>query len=101
LVDRLWPRGIRKENARIDLWLKDIAPSNELRRWFSHKRERWEEFKRRYREELKDKRELIEKIRKLENEHGTITFLFSAKDIERNNAVVLKEVIESENSNVA
>ena len=101
LVDMLWPRGVRKEDAKVNLWLKEIASSDELRKWFSHKVERWEEFKRRYKEELKGKRELIEKIRKLEKEHGTIALLFSAKDVEHNNAVVLKEVIENESSNVA
>lgn len=70
---RLWPRGIKKEKVKIDLWLKDIAPSDNLRKWFSHKKERWEEFKRRYIVELKNKRELIEKIRELEKEHGTVT----------------------------
>lgn len=101
LIDRLWPRGVRKEDAKVDLWLKEIAPSDELRKWFSHKKERWEEFKRRYREELKGKGELIERIRKLESEHGTITLLFSARDVEHNNAAVLMEVIGGESSNVA
>ncbi len=93
LIDRLWPRGIKKEDARIDEWLKDIAPSEELRKWFSHEPSKWAEFKRRYREELKDKRELIDRLRS-EAGKGTLTLLYAAKDREHNNAVVLKEVIE-------
>ncbi len=100
LVDRLWPRGIKKENARIDLWMKEIAPSDELRKWFSHKKERWQEFKRKYREELKEKARLITEIKKLESEHGTVTLLFSAKDVEHNNAVVLLEVIKEESDSI-
>ncbi len=100
LVDRLWPRGIKKENARIDLWMKEIAPSDELRKWFSHKKERWQEFKRKYREELKEKARLITEIKKLESEHGTVTLLFSAKDVEHNNAVVLLEVIKEESGSI-
>jgi uncharacterized protein YeaO (DUF488 family) len=95
LVDRLWPRGINKEGAKIDDWVKEIAPSNELRKWFSHKPSKWEEFRRRYREELMDKKWLIERLR-LEAMKRTITLLYAAKDRERNNAVVLKEVIEED-----
>jgi len=94
LVDRLWPRGLPKSKARIDLWLRDIAPSNELRKWFSHKPERWEEFKKRYREELKNKEELLRKLIELEKHYGVITLLYAAKDREHNNAVVLREVLE-------
>ncbi len=104
LVDRLWPRNVKKEKANINLWLKEIAPSNELRKWFSHKTERWEEFRVRYKEELKGKVELIEMIKKLKKEHETITLLFSAKDINHNNAVVLLEALKDENnrsSNIA
>jgi uncharacterized protein YeaO (DUF488 family) len=96
LIDRLWPRGIRKEDARIDEWLRDIAPSAQLRKWFSHEPSKWAEFKKRYREELKDKRELIDKLRS-EAEKKTLTLLYAAKDREHNNAVVLKEVIEAIN----
>ncbi|QEM68334.1 DUF488 domain-containing protein [Geobacter sp. FeAm09] len=94
LVDRLWPRGISRESARIDAWLKEIAPSDQLRRWFGHAPERWEEFRSRYREELREHAPLVEQLR---NEAGdtTITLLFAAHDSERNNAVVLKQVIES------
>ncbi len=81
------------------MWLKEISPSDELRKWFSHKKERWEEFKRRYKEEMEKKYELIEKIKNLENEYGMVTLLFSAKDKEHNNAVVLKEVLIDESNN--
>lgn len=92
LVDRLWPRGIKKENARIDLWLKDIAPSDELRKWFSHDPVKWPEFRTRYKEELKNKPELLKQLRE-ESKKEDITLLFSAKDTEHNNAAVLKEVL--------
>ncbi len=93
LVDRLWPRGIKRDDARIDEWLKDIAPSDELRKWFSHEPSRWQEFRKRYRSELKKNSSLIERLT-TESARGTITLLFAAKDVKRNNAVVLKEVIE-------
>jgi uncharacterized protein YeaO (DUF488 family) len=93
LVDRLWPRGIKKEDARCDLWLKDIAPSDGLRKWFSHDPAKWQEFRKRYGKELEDRQDMIEDLRK-EARRGTVTLLFAAKDSERNNAVVLKEVIE-------
>lgn len=93
LVDRLWPRGIKKEDAMIDEWLKDIAPSDELRKWFSHEPSKWQEFRKRYRSELKKNPVLIERLI-TESKKGTITLLFAAKDIERNNAVVLREMIE-------
>ncbi len=93
LVDRLWPRGVKKENARVDEWLKDIAPSDGLRKWFSHDPSKWQEFRNRYRQELKSKLELVGKLKK-EAKKGKITLLFAARDIEHNNAVVLKEIIE-------
>ncbi|MFN3480078.1 MAG: DUF488 domain-containing protein, partial [Thermodesulfovibrionales bacterium] len=93
LVDRLWPRGIKREEARIDEWLKDIAPSDELRKWFSHEPSKWQEFRKRYKKELEGKGELLERLRG-EAKKGSITILFAAKDKEHNNAVVLKEVIE-------
>lgn len=94
LVDRLWPRGIKREEAGIDDWLKEIAPSNELRKWFSHDPAKWKEFRERYKKELKNKYDLIGKIRG-ESKKGRVTLLFSARDEKRNNAVVLKEVIEA------
>ncbi|HML77248.1 DUF488 domain-containing protein [Geobacter sulfurreducens] len=92
LVDRLWPRGIAKDKARIDEWLKEIAPSDELRQWFGHDPARWDEFRERYRRELDAKAELLDGLRKLAA-GGTVTLLFAAKDEKHNNAVVLKEIL--------
>lgn len=93
LIDRLWPRGIKKEKAKINEWLKDIAPSDTLRKWFGHDPSKWKEFKKRYEQELKDNADLIERIRK-EAREGKVTLLFSAKDVEHNNALALKELLE-------
>jgi len=92
LVDRLWPRGMKKEAAHIDEWLRDIAPSDALRKWFSHDPSRWEEFKKMYKDELNDKKELLKKLL-IDSKKGTVTLLFGAKDTEHNNAVVIKEVL--------
>jgi uncharacterized protein YeaO (DUF488 family) len=92
LVDRLWPRGVSKNKAKVNLWLKEIAPSDKLRKWFSHDPKKWEEFKKKYKNELKNKKMLIEKIKRIEKEKGTVTLLFSAKDKEHNNAIVLREI---------
>lgn len=92
LVDRLWPRGLKKEDAHIDEWLKEIAPSNELRSWFHHEPDKWPEFKRRYQKELKNQAATIDRLRR-ESGKGIVTLLFSARDAERNNAVVLREAI--------
>jgi len=94
LVDRLWPRGVRKEKAKIDLWLKEIAPSDELRKWFSHDPARWEEFRKKYEKELSAKQALLNEIRRKEKEKGAVTLLYSAKDTEHNNAVALKIILE-------
>jgi uncharacterized protein YeaO (DUF488 family) len=96
LVDRLWPRGLQKGKAKIDLWLKEIAPSDDLRKWFAHDPKKWEEFKKKYEKELVKKQELLDEIRKEEKEKGTATFLYSAKDTEHNNAVALKALLERE-----
>ena len=93
LVDRLWPRGMKKEEAGVDLWLKEIAPSDALRKWFSHDPDKWQEFKKRYKKELEDGQDVIEDLRK-KAQKETVTLLYAAKDTERNNAVVLKEIIE-------
>ncbi len=91
LVDRIWPRGISKDDAAVDHWLKEVAPSTELRKWFGHDAERWEEFRRRYREELQDNSALDE-LRKIA-ESGTTTLVYGAKDEEHNQAVVLREIL--------
>jgi uncharacterized protein YeaO (DUF488 family) len=88
----LWPRGVSKNKAKVNLWLKEIAPSDKLRKWFSHDPKKWEDFKKKYKNELKNKKMLIEKIKRIEKEKGTVTLLFSAKDKEHNNAIVLREI---------
>lgn len=93
LVDRVWPRGLSKQKAALDQWLKEIAPSKELRQWFKHDPARWPEFRRRYRKELAGKQEIIEDLRSRAAE-GTVTLLYSARDPDRNQAVVLKEYLE-------
>lgn len=94
LVDRLWPRGLSKEKLRIDLWLRDIAPSNQLRRWFSHDQAKWGEFKMRYKEELARKEDLIRQVKQWAREKGTVTFVYSAKDEKHNNAVALLDILK-------
>lgn len=93
LVDRLWPRGLSKENAKVDLWLKDIAPSNDLRKSFCHDPEKWKEFESKYQKELEANKELLNKIKQIEKEKGIVTLLYSAKDKEHNNAVVLSAIL--------
>ena len=93
LVDRLWPRGLKKEDAKIDEWLKDIAPSDELRKWFAHDPKKWKEFKERYKKELKDKDEILARLKK-EMRQGDVTLLYSARDEEHNNAIALKEMLK-------
>ncbi len=94
LVDRLWPRGLSKDKAKVEVWLKDIAPGDDLRKWFGHDPGKWNEFRRRYFEELKDKKELIGMIIE-KSQIGTATLLYGAKDEKYNNAVALKEFIEA------
>lgn len=93
LVERLWPRGIKKERLAMDAWLKDVAPSPELRRWFNHDPEKWEEFQRRYRAELEANpgawKPLLEASR-----DGPVTLLYAARDVERNSALLLKHYLE-------
>ncbi|MEP9412446.1 MAG: DUF488 family protein [Candidatus Brocadia sp.] len=93
LVDRLWPRGLKKEDARIDHWMKEIAPSDNLRKWFAHKKDRWQEFKSRYFEELKDKNDLLKQLIDL-GKKKKITLLYGAKDTEKNNAQALLELLK-------
>lgn len=92
LVDRLWPRGLRKDEVIVDEWIKELAPSTSLRKWFGHDPAKWQEFKTRYRQELSEKPEILEKIR-MESMCGTVTILYSAKDTEHNNAAALKEFL--------
>ncbi|MEP9411165.1 MAG: DUF488 family protein [Candidatus Brocadia sp.] len=93
LVDRLWPRGIKKEDAMIACWMKEIAPSDNLRKWFAHKEDRWKEFKSRYKNELKEKSELLKQLQDLGRDKK-VTLLYAAGDEERNNAVALLEVLK-------
>jgi uncharacterized protein YeaO (DUF488 family) len=93
LVDRLWPRGISKGKAHLDLWLKEIAPSTELRKWFGHDPKKWTEFEKRYRAELGTKTELIAQLKSLVKEHTAITLLFGARDTLHNEAVVLQKLL--------
>lgn len=92
LVDRLWPRGLRKADAAVDQWLKELAPSTELRHWFGHVPERWDEFHQRYEEELRQRPQKLDELRALAAE-GTLTLLFSAHDEAHNNAVALRDVL--------
>ena len=94
LVDRLWPRGISKEQVRLDIWQKDIAPSSELRKWFNHDPARWDEFRRRYFAELDKNSDAWKPLFKLAHS-GNVTLLYSARDSEHNNAAVLKAYLES------
>lgn len=96
LIDRLWPRGLTKEKAKINLWLKEIAPSNELRKWYSHDPKKWEEFKNRYRKELANKQELLRKIVQLEKEKDIVTLLYSTRETEHNNAIALQGFLKKE-----
>jgi len=93
LVDRLWPRGLTKEKAHVDLWMKEIAPSDELRKWFHHEERNWSEFEKKYKTELAKKKELLGELKKLQREHGTVTLLYGSKDEKQNQAVVLAQVI--------
>jgi len=92
LVDRLWPRGLTKEKANVDLWLKEIAPSTELRKWFGHDPAKWKEFQKRYKQELKRNHEQV-LILKEQVKKGTVTLVFGAKDEQHNEALVLKEML--------
>ena len=94
LVDALWPRGLSRERVRIDLWCKEVAPSAGLRRWFAHDPARWEEFRRRYAEELALRVGEVDRLRQL-SAVGTLTLVYAAKDEAHNNAVVLKGMIEA------
>ena len=93
LVDRLWPRGIRRSTSNIDIWVKNVAPSDELRKWYAHDPKKWMRFKSKYKKELKDNRAL-DKLAQIVENADPVTLLFSSKDIKHNNAVVLLEVLK-------
>jgi uncharacterized protein YeaO (DUF488 family) len=92
LIDRLWPRGVKKEEAAIDQWFRDLAPSTELRRWFRHDVSLWGEFRRRYSAELKQHAEQLDELLRLAHE-GPVTLVFAARDEEHNDAVVLRDIL--------
>ncbi|RWE03210.1 DUF488 domain-containing protein [Mesorhizobium sp.] len=92
LIDRLWPRGVKKTEAAIDYWMKELAPSTELRKWFGHDPARWEEFRRRYAAEIREHRDELDRLRDL-NRAGPVTLVYSAHDEAHNDAVVLREIL--------
>ena len=92
LVERLWPRGISKDKAGLDLWLKDVAPSAELRKWFSHDPAKWKDFQKRYTAELKENEESVAFL-KQKGKKGTVTLVYASRDEEHNGALVLKEYL--------
>jgi uncharacterized protein YeaO (DUF488 family) len=94
LVDRIWPRGVSKRKAQIDLWMKYIAPSDQLRKWFAHDARRWVEFQKRYRQELRKKKELTEQLRQLGKKPRTVTLNYSARHEKHNQTVVLRAVLQ-------
>lgn len=96
LVERLWPRGLSKERAKIDLWVKDAGASPELRVWFSHDPRKWQEFRNRYFGEIRKRPEVSDQLRSLIRSHHTVTFLFAAHDAEHNNAVALRDFLDQE-----
>jgi uncharacterized protein YeaO (DUF488 family) len=94
LVDRLWPRGLTKERAAVQLWLKDLAPSNELRKWFAHDPQKWPEFQDRYRRELREKAGALATLQE-KSQNQTVTLLYAARDQQHNEAVILKRLLEA------
>lgn len=95
LIDRLWPRGVLKNNACVNLWLKEIAPTDQLRKWFSHDLKKWNVFKKKYIKELNENKCTVDKIKNLKKEHNPITLVYAAKDEQHNNAVVLLEFLDT------
>lgn len=98
LVDRLWPRGVSKEKAHLDLWLKDIAPSDALRKWFGHDPKRWTGFSTKYHKELAGRADLVHQIKQLERDHARVTLLYSAHDAAHNQAVALRQFLQGARS---
>jgi uncharacterized protein YeaO (DUF488 family) len=93
LVERLWPRGLSKERAAVDRWVKDLAPSTELRRWYDHDVEKWPEFRRRYRAELRKRPDEVAELRRLAGA-GPVTFVYASRETQRNSAAILRTVVE-------
>jgi uncharacterized protein YeaO (DUF488 family) len=100
LVDRLWPRGLTKKKASVDLWLKDIAPSTELRKWFAHDPDKWKRFRARYQTEIRNNHDLIKALKRKARE-GTITLIYGARDQKHNEALVLKQFLEKNKQRAA
>ena len=94
LIDRLWPRGISKEKAHIDLWFKEIAPSTELRKWFNHDPEKWEEFQKSYQAEIRAQKEKLAELKAIIKREKNVTLLYSAADSEHNNAITLLHLLK-------
>lgn len=97
LVDRLWPRGVSKERTKIDLWAKEITPTDRLRKWYSHDSKKWSEFQKMYKKELKDRLDALDKIKQIEKKEKTVTLLYAAKDTKHTHALVLQKVLEKIN----
>ncbi len=93
LVDRLWPRGVSKENAALDLWLKDIAPSNELRKWFGHDPKKWPAFQKKYKAEIAGNKEVFNQLKEIAKKKKQLTLLYAAKDEDHNEAVIIKDLL--------
>ena len=93
LVDRLWPRGLTKERAAVNLWLKDVAPSTELRKWFGHDPAKWKQFQVRYRKELREKKDALKLLKEKSQDH-TVTLVYGARDEQHNEALVLRKIVE-------
>ncbi|MCS3903210.1 uncharacterized protein YeaO (DUF488 family) [Methylohalomonas lacus] len=96
LVDRIWPRGVRKADAAIDHWLKDVAPSKTLRQWFGHDPERFAEFRRRYQTELDNNRDAVDELIDLARQNSALTLIYAARDSEHNHAVVLADYLQQQ-----
>lgn len=93
LVDRLWPRGVSKEKAKLDLWLKEIAPSTELRRWFGHDPNKWPEFQKKYKAEIAANKEIFNQLKQITRKEKQLTLLYAARDEAHNEAVIIRELL--------
>ena len=95
LVDRLWPRGMKKESAHIDVWMKDVAPTDALRKWFAHDPAKWNEFQKRYRAELSNRKNAVAELKSIAAQHKDLTLLYGAKDETHNQAAVLLDILKN------